>query len=310
MIYTVTLNPALDKTAVLPDFIPGQVNRIQSVRVDAGGKGINVSKCLKALGEDSLAVLLAAGQAGHQLIALLAEEGIATLPVWVEGETRTNLKLIDPVRGENTDINEPGPRIAPQPLAQLLDKMLQRVMPGDIAVLSGSLPAGARSDTYAVWVDALTRKGVKVFLDADAEAMARGMDAVPYLIKPNETELSRVLGRELKTPEALLAAGKELQSRGIAKVVISMGGAGALFLLEGGIYQADSLSVPVKSTVGAGDSMVAAMAFAESRGLSEQQTIRLAMAMGAASVMQDGSQAPREDLVRKLKEQVIFRKWQ
>ena len=310
MIYTVTLNPALDKTAVLPDFIPGQVNRIQSVRVDAGGKGINVSKCLKALGEDSLAVLLVAGQAGQQLIELLAQERIATLPVWVEGETRTNLKLIDPVRGENTDINELGFRVVPQLLMQLLDKVLQRIMPGDIAVLSGSLPAGARSDTYAVWVDALTRKGVKVFLDADAEAMARGMDAVPYLIKPNETELSRVLGRELKTPEALLAAGKKLQSRGIAKVVISMGADGALFLLKDGIYLADSLSVPVKSTVGAGDSVVAAMAFSESRGLSEEQTVRLAMAMGAASVMQDGSQAPREGLVRQLEEQVIFRKWQ
>ncbi len=310
MIYTVTLNPALDKTAVMPDLAPGQVNRLQSVRTDAGGKGINVSKCLKALGEDSLAVLLVAGQAGRQLIALLEEEGVAVLPVWTEGETRTNLKLIDPVQKQNTDINEPGPQVAPQVLQQLLDQLLERVTPGDVIVLSGSLPAGAPEDTYGVWVKALSQKGAKVFLDADAAPMARGMEALPYLIKPNETELSRVLGRELNTAAALAEAGKQLQAGGIAKVVISMGGDGALFLLKNGIYQASSLSVPVKSTVGAGDSVVAAMAFAESRDLPEEQTVRLAMAMGAASVMQDGSQAPGAALVGQLREQVTFRKWQ
>ncbi len=310
MIYTVTLNPAIDKTVLLPRLTPGQVNRVQSIRLDAGGKGINVSKCLKALGEPSVAVLLTAGQAGRQLTALPELEGISVLQVGTEGETRTNLKIIDPVRGQTTDINEPGPRVEEQTLAQLLEELLAQAKPGDIVVLSGSLPPGAPVQTYADWVAALSRKGMKVFLDADAEPMALGIGAGPYLIKPNETELSRVLGRELQTPEALVEAGKELQNRGIARVVISMGASGALFLAEEGVYQAQSLSVPVKSTVGAGDSMVAALAVAESRGMPMEEAIRLAMAMGAASVMQESSGAPEQSLVQQLTKQVILRKWQ
>lgn len=308
MIYTVTLNPAIDKTVLLPDFTPGQVSRVQSVRVDAGGKGINVSKCLKALGEPSVAAVLVAGQAGQWLTSLL--EDIPVLQVWTEGETRTNLKIIDPVRGQNTDINEPGPRADARALTELQTAVLAQAVAGDIVVLSGSLPAGAPVQTYADWVTALSRRGIKVFLDTDGEPMALGISAGPYLIKPNETELSRVLGRKLQTVEELAAAGRGLRAGGIARVVISMGADGALFLLEHGVYQADSLPVPVKSTVGAGDSMVAALALAESRGIPTEETVRLAMAMGAASVMQDGSQAPEERLVQQLAKQVIFRKWQ
>ncbi len=308
MIYTVTLNPAIDKTVLLPGLTPGQVNRVQSVRVDAGGKGINVSKCLKALGEPSVAVLLTAGQAGRRLTSLLEDTPI--LQVWTEGQTRTNLKIIDPVRGQNTDINEPGPRVDARVPEELLEMLLMQAVPGDIVVLSGSLPLGAPVGTYARWIDILSRKGIRVFLDADGETMALGINARPYLIKPNEGELSRALGRDLQTVEELAAAGRGLQAGGIARVVISMGAWGALFLLEDGIYQAESLPVPVKSTVGAGDSMVAALAFAESRGMPAEETVRLAMAMGAASVMQDGSQAPEQSLVQQLAKQVTFRKWQ
>lgn len=310
MIYTVTLNPAIDKTVLLPQLTPGQVNRVQSIRLDAGGKGINVSKCLKALGEQSVAVLLTAGQAGQKLTALPELEGISVLQVGTDGETRTNLKIIDPVRGQTTDINEPGPQVEEQALAQLLEKLLAQAKPGDIVVLSGSLPPGAPARTYADWITILSRKGMKVFLDADAEPMALGIGAGPYLIKPNETELSRVLGRELHTPEALAEAGRELQARGIARVVISMGAEGALFLLKNRIYQTQSLPVPVKSTVGAGDAMVAALAYAQNRGLPEEDTVRLAMAMGAASVMQEGSSAPEQGLVQQLTEQIVIRKWQ
>ncbi len=310
MIYTVTLNPAIDKTVLLPEFTPGQVNRVQNIRVEAGGKGVNVSKCLKALDEPSVAMIVTAGQVGQQLTNLPELAGIPVLQAKTLGQTRTNLKIVDPTQGQTTDINEPGPQVEEKALAQLLEKLLARARPGDIVVLSGSLPPGAPVQTYADWVAALSRKGMKVFLDADAEPMALGIGAGPYLIKPNEAELSRVLGRDLQTLEAQVEAGKELQNRGIARVVISMGASGALFLTEEGVYQAQSLSVTVKSTVGAGDAMVAALAVAESRGMPMEEAIRLAMAMGAASVMQEGSGAPEQSLVQQLTKQVILRKWQ
>lgn len=303
MIYTVTLNPAIDKTVTVPDLSVGEVNRVVSVREDAGGKGINVSKCLKVLGTDSVAVTLLAGNGGQQLLELMNREKLAVLWEPAEGQTRTNLKIIDPVAGQNTDINEPGHRVTEEILQTLLDRLCEKVTAGDIAVLSGSLPKGAPANTYRVWTERLHTLGVRVLLDADGACMTEGLKACPDLIKPNETELSRLLERPLQTEEMLLAAGKDLIGAGIPRVVISMGGNGALFLLPEKSYRVKSLSVPVQSTVGAGDSMVAAMAYGLERNLPETEMICLAMAMGAASVMQSGSQAPAADLVDRLAEQ-------
>lgn len=308
MIYTVTLNPAIDKTAEIPNFSAGAVNRIGSLREDAGGKGINVSKCLKALGVPSVAVMVLAGEAGKHLEELVKAEGLSVLCVQAEGQTRTNLKIVDTEQGQNTDINEPGPMVTEDILCSLLEVLRAKVSSGDIVILAGSLPKGAPADTYGKWTESFGAMGVRVFLDADGVCMAEGIRRKPWLIKPNETELARVLGRPMDTQEQILAGGKELLDMGISNVVISMGGDGAFFLWEDGIYRAKSLSVPVLSTVGAGDSVVAAMACGLAQNLSREEQIRLAMAMGAASVMQSGTQAPDRETVQKLAEQVELQK--
>lgn len=310
MIYTVTLNPAIDKTVYIPNFCAGGVNRIQSIREDAGGKGINVSKCLKALGAQSVAAVILAGETGKHLEALLRQEGLEILSVQTSGRTRTNLKIVDTVAGENTDINEPGPSVDERVLQTLLDSLCKKIMLGDIVILSGSLPAGAAKDTYRRWTEAFHTAGARVILDADGEAMAQGVQASPDLIKPNDAELARLLGRPLKTEEQYLAAGKELLGMGISNVVISLGGDGGLFLWEDAAYRAAGLSVPVQSTVGAGDSVVAAMAYGMEKDLPRQERVALAMAMGAASVMQSGSQAPDRNTVMALSRQVKIEKCQ
>lgn len=308
MIFTVTLNPALDKTIVVSDFTPGQVNRVASVRVDAGGKGINVSKCLRALGEPSIAAAILAGSRGEELEEMLRAGDVMPLAVWVDGQTRTNLKIIDPYRKENTDINEPGPAAAAEQLEQLKERIAERLNPGDLVILSGSLPAGADRTLYQRWTAYFKEKGAIVLLDADGEALFQGLQATPYLIKPNNDELARLKGAEHLTMEQMIAMGRELLTQGIRDVVISLGGDGALFLSEEGVFRAEGLNVPVRSTVGAGDSMVAAMAFGICRGLDREAQIALAMAMGAASVMQDGSQAPDRELVETLAQQVKIEK--
>lgn len=306
MIYTVTLNPAIDKTATIPSFSAGTVNRVDSLREDAGGKGINVSKCLTALGTPSVAAMILAGEAGTHLAQLVRDEGLTVLSVTAEGQTRTNLKIIASQLGQNTDINEPGPQVCPEVLQNLMDTLSDKILPGDIVILSGSLPKGAPQDTYRRWSEHFSAIGARVFLDADGACMAEGIQGKPYLVKPNETELSRVLQRPMDTIDALLAGGKELLAAGITNAVISLGGDGALFLWEDSIYRAKSLSVPVLSTVGAGDSVVAAMAYGLQNNLSKEEQIRLAMAMGAASVMQSGSQAPDAKTVWDLAKQVAF----
>lgn len=305
MIYTVTLNPALDKTAIIPNFRTDGVNRIDSVRTDPGGKGINVSKVIQKLGSESVALGILAGHSGQKIAQSLEEMGLACRFTFVPGETRTNLKIVDPVGHTHTDINEPGQPVSQEILDTLLESLLQQLQPGDIVVLSGSLPKGAASDTYGVWTRACSDKGTRVFLDADGAPLHHGLEAKPFLVKPNEKELANLLDASSKESD-LIAAGRKLRGQGIARVVISLGAEGALFFLEDAVYRAKGLSVPVGSTVGAGDSMVAALAVACEKQLSDEKTVALAMATSAANVMCSGTQAAEWSVIEKLLPDVSF----
>lgn len=300
MIITVTLNPAIDKTATISDFAAGEVNRMEALRTDIGGKGINVSKCLKELGCESVAAAFWGGDSGRSAERELREAGIGSLPVWTTGSTRTNLKIIDPKKGQNTDINEPGPQIQPEERDHLVGRLDEKLAEGDILVLAGSIPRGMPSSIYRDLADRYKARGVKVFLDADGESFAEAVTAAPYLIKPNIDELSRFAGRKLRGAKDILSVAQPLLQQGIRRIVVSMGAQGAMFLQAGRIFIAASVNVQVQSTVGAGDSMVAALAYGEARGLSEAQTCKLAMAMGAASVMCSGTQAPKANVVEEL----------
>lgn len=306
MIFTVTLNPALDKTVVIENLRVGCVNRINTIRLDAGGKGINVSKCLEVLGLRSTAAALLGGTAGEQFLALLARTRIDPLVVKIPGETRTNLKVIDPVLHQNTDINEPGPEVTADILLELRNQIAAKICPGDIVILSGSLPKGAAVTTYRDWTAFFRSLGALVYLDADGEALKQGVDAVPYLAKPNNEELSRLAGAPLNRQDELITAGQQLLQKGIHTVVISLGAEGALFLTGKGTYKAHSLNVPVRSTVGAGDSMVAALAYGMEKKLDEISQLKLAIAISAASVMCDGTQAPEAGAIEELYHKVII----
>ena len=175
-------------------------------------------------------------------------------------------------------------------------------------VLAGSLPKGAPQDTYCVWTSACKKAGARVFLDADGALLAEGLKAAPYLIKPNDDELSRLAGKKLETIEELTAEGQKLLESGIERVVISLGGRGALYLRKGSTIYAEGLKVPVGSTVGAGDSVVAALAYAESQDMSEEDAVRLSTATGAANVMCSGTQAAERSVIEELLPKVRFSK--
>lgn len=305
MIYTVTANPALDKTVEIPNFTPGGVNRVKALRTDAGGKGINVSKCIAALGGESTSLALLAGEVGKGIFAFLERQPLITpLAVWVPGETRTNLKIIDPARNANTDINESGPTVCERDLNGLSELLRSRIAPGDAVVFAGSLPAGAPASLYRDWALLCRQHGAAVFLDADGEALRLGIKAKPDLVKPNREELSALTGKPLRDETELLNAARSVASGGVGRVVVSMGGEGALFLAGGKALRASALKVPVRSTVGAGDSMVAALAYGAQQGFSWERQARLAVAFSAASVMCSGTQAPSPETVKELLEQV------
>ncbi|MCI8516347.1 MAG: 1-phosphofructokinase [Hungatella sp.] len=308
MIYTVTLNPAMDKTVEIPSFTIDRVNRITAIRTDPGGKGINVSKVIQKLGGTSIAAGILGGSTGEAILSALKAMGLESSFLFGDGETRTNLKVVDPAGHTNTDINEPGLTVSDRLMEKLLDELLAKLSSGDIVVLSGSLPKGAPADTYFTWTNACQKAGAKVILDADGDLLAAGLKASPYLIKPNNHELSRMLGETLETPEDLKKAAENLMEQyGIPMVVVSMGGDGALYVTRGKTVCAEGLKVPVGSTVGAGDSLVAALAFALESGMALEETVRLSTATGAANVMCSGTQAAEYSVIRELIPKVRFR---
>lgn len=306
MIYTVTLNPALDKTVTVPSLTVGQVNRIRSIREDVGGKGINVSKCISVLGGESTALALLAGQTGKKVLAFLEQaDHIIPMEAWVpQGETRTNLKIIDPELRCNTDINEPGPAVSGDVLDAIAQQLLSAVKFGDIVVFSGSLPAGAPATLYRDWGIRCRERGVRVILDADRDPLKYGLECHPFLIKPNRDELSALLGLPLATMAELIDAGRLLVQQYAECAVISLGGDGALFFSQTDPFCISAPKVEVKSTVGAGDSMVAALAYGASTGLPWQEQAKLAVACGCAAVTCSGSQSPDHECIQALLQQI------
>ncbi len=307
MIKTVTLNPAMDKTVEINGFTVGTVNRIAAVRLDAGGKGINVAKVLKVLEGQSQALGILAGHNGQVIKAYLDEQGIDNDFVFVAGETRTNLKVVDFLNHTHTDINEPGAEINPQDLQELQQKIFAEITPKSILILSGSVPVKMQRHIYQAWILQARASGARTILDADGELLQEGVKAAPSVIKPNIHELERLLNRQISSPGDAVVASRSLLELGIGLVVVSMGEDGALFVQKDQAIQADGLKVEVKSTVGAGDAMVAALALALDRQYSLEETVALSVATSAAQVMTPGTEPPRLSDVRVLTEKVRFR---
>ncbi|HEY8804239.1 MAG TPA: 1-phosphofructokinase [Clostridium sp.] len=306
MITTITLNPAVDKTIEINNFNVGNVNRVASIRLDAGGKGINVSKVIKNLGGKSRAMGILSGKSGKFIKEYLDDIKIMNDFIFTEGETRTNIKVVDPINHTNTDINEAGPEASLKNLDELSDKIFSNVNSEDIIILSGSVPSNVDKKIYGNWIAKAKEKGAKTILDADGELLKLGILSGPYLIKPNIDELEGMFNKKINGIPETAEIAKSLLGYGIIIVAVSMGSEGALFVSKESSIYAHGLKVDVKSTVGAGDSMVAALAYSIEQGLSFEATVKLAVATGAANVMTSGTKASDIKTIIELEKQVEF----
>jgi 1-phosphofructokinase len=307
LIVTVTLNPAIDKTAEVERLEPGRLNRLRNVRLDAGGKGVNVSKMIRALGGESVCVGLVAGPTGEELLAMIKALGLngRFLPA-SGGLTRVNLKVVDQ-DGTLTELNEPGVEASPKDLDALLDLAVSLAGPGGLCALSGSLPKGADPGVYGRYAEKMAASGIKVLLDAEGEALRLGLAARPHLVKPNRFELTRYFGVPEDLPEAELPPlCRELVKGGAAMVILSLGADGAMFFTADSEARARALPVKVRSSVGAGDSMVGAAALAIERDLSFESAARLAMAASIGAVATEGTTAPAFDVVESLVDEIVL----
>lgn len=305
MIYTVTLNPARDRTVVIPDFAAGKVNRIKHFRDDPGGKGINVSKVIKSLGGKSVAMGILGGNTGEYIRNCLDEMGIENDFVFVDAETRTNIKVFDDVNLITTDINEAGAPVSEETLDRVLSGILSKAEKGDIVVFAGKIPTGAPSDLLLKWMKTLKENGVLSVLDADSKTLKEGVKASPMLIKPNETELGELIGEKLDSLDKIVSGAKKVMAEnGISFVAVSMGADGAVFVTEKKVYRARGLKIEARSTVGAGDAMAASLAYGMDIGMIEIDACRLSVAASAAAVMCEGTQSADRKTIDELYEKV------
>lgn len=308
MIVTVTMNPAIDKTVEIGSLIPGGLNRIKKAESDAGGKGINVSKTIKELGGVSIATGFLGGSAGKAIEDFLDEKKIRHDFVLVEGETRTNTKIVEE-NGAVTELNEPGPQISEDEMNRLMEKLISYAKPETLVILSGSIPKGVDKQIYARIIRLMHEKGAEVLLDADGELFHNGLLERPDMVKPNRVELEEYAGIDHRaSSDELLTLARELREKGIKKVVVSMGKSGAIFLQDDYEAISPALSIKAHSTVGAGDAMVAALACAWDKKLTAEETIRLCMAASAGAVTTTGTKPPEKKVVEELMQQVVIKK--
>lgn len=292
MIVTLTPNPSVDRTVSIADLQRGEVQRATGSRIDPGGKGVNISRALTAHKARTLAVLPAGGPEGNLLAELLAEAGIEVTIVPISGSIRANLALVEP-DGTTTKINEPGPLLSgPEIWALLAGAEATLVDHPAWIVGSGSLPPGVEDDLYAGLVRRCREAGVRVAIDASGPALRHAVAAGPDLIKPNREELEELVGRSLSTLGDVLTASSDLVTHGVATVVVSLGGYGALLVTPSVTALAVAPVSSPLSTVGAGDALLAGYLFATGSGSTPVEALRTGVAWGAAAVSLPGSRMP------------------
>ncbi len=304
MIYTVTLNPAVDRELLVDEIAFDTVLRASAWRVDCGGKGFNVARMLQSLGTSSVALGFAAGKTGELLNDELQSLGIDTGFIWVEGETRTNVSIVSADHSHYIKVNEPGPTISGEDLVKLMQKVRELARPGDSWVLAGSLPPGVPPSIYADMTTILQSAGARVFLDTSDEALRQACRANPFLIKPNAEEAQELTGLPINTPAEIAAAGKAIQAMGAGNVVISLGKQGALLINGQRAWLAASPEIVERNPIGAGDSMVAGLVWGLSQGHGMPEALCRGIACGAATASQSGTSVGSLAQVTELLKQV------
>ena len=307
MIYTLTLNPAVDLELQIDQFQFNSVVRAGSSRMDCGGKGFNVSRMLRNLGVDSTAMGFIGGYNGERLEAELTALGIQTRFTKISGETRTNVSIVANNEAQHIKVNEAGPEILPAELSNLIEAVKQNLAAGDWWVLAGSLPRGVDDSVYADLIRLIEGAGAHAILDTSGEALRLGCLAKPSLVKPNLEEAQQLLG----LPDAALEQADDwtnaLLDLGPKSLVVSLGKQGALLATGEYLGKVESPSIVEANPIGAGDSMVAGIVWRLSLGEPLRQALPYGLACGAATASRSGTELGSLEQVTELVKQCKFK---
>jgi len=305
-IITVTMNPAIDKMLTADGFTAGGLNRVKTVRTDPGGKGINVSKALLSYGVEQVALGILAGKNGKSLLNMLKDYPFKKDFVMVPGETRINMKIHDLKTGLVTEINEQGNTLRTEDMETFFRKLRKYLPKSEIVILSGSLPPETPDCFYTAAIQMSAQCNARVIFDADGSALKLGIQSKPHAIKPNLAELERLTGKVLDTYDKIRVEVQRLARTGIQTILVSMGEKGAVFHSNGTTWRISPLQVDVKSTIGAGDAMVAALAWCMLEGYSPEDTARITVAAGCLTAAEEGSEMARWQDIQQVYGKVVL----
>lgn len=288
-IVTLTVNPALDKSAHFRGLVPEQKIRCDAPRFDAGGGGINVSKAISRLAGSSLAVFTSGGSTGKMLEELLSKEAIVCQAIAIQSWTRESFVAVDDNTNLQYRFSFQGAELTPMEVDRVIEA-IRKVKP-KFLVISGGLNQGLASDFYQIFADIAKESHIKLIVDTSGDALIKVLEKGVYMIKPNIGELAKLIGVESLELEEVNQAAKQIISKGGAEiVVVSLGAQGAVMVTKDSYEFVPAPHVPKKSTVGAGDSMVGGMVWALSQNKSLKEVLRWGVACGSAATMNEGTQ--------------------
>jgi tagatose 6-phosphate kinase len=283
MILAITMNPAIDKVYAIDDFAVNQVFRPKAMTATAGGKGLNVARVAHILGEPVMATGFLGGSTGQLIHQQVVEMGIVSSFVFIQGETRICINIMDEKNTTSTEVLEPGPVVTGKDsklFLQQYEKMLDECA---VVTASGSLPKGMPSDFYCTLIEITRSKGKSFILDTSGDCLKQSIQAKPYMIKPNQEEFENALGSHYSSLREYGTALLALKDQGISLPVITFGKDGCIAALDDGVYHFSAPPIKVLNTVGSGDSFTAGCAVSLSRGEASEEIIRLGMACGMAN---------------------------
>lgn len=310
MILTVTLNAAIDRTVAVPNFRLGRRHRVVESSTVAGGKGVNVARALKQLGRPVIATGLAGGPTGARILEQLTEESILNDFTRIADESRTNLAVIDPTSGEQTEINERGPSVSSEEIDPFVEKLLYLAQGAAFCVIAGSIPAGVDPGVYGRLIEELQRLGVPVLLDTEGDPMRAGLRAGPAAVAPNVAEAEDAVGHEFDEPDDLLLGLQGLIEMGASEAIITRE-AGCVAILgepaERRRFEVEIDPLDPVSTVGSGDAFLAGYVAARYGGGSASECLAYGVACGAESTQHFGAGSVERAEVERLLPRVQVR---
>lgn len=289
-IITLTVNPALDKSAKVDGLIPTQKLKCHSIHFQPGGGGINISRMLKRLGAETTCIFPSGGDTGKYLADLLVKETVHPEIVPVKAWTRENLSVVDTQSDLQYRFGMPGNELSNKELEAIKNLLTEKVDSEDILVLSGSLAENMPVDYYAQLIKLFADKNVKIIIDTSGPALKEALKENVFLMKPNQRELAQLAGKEfLYTAEQEAIAVELVNTKKAEYVVVSLGARGAFLACNDGVFYKSTPSVKVKSTIGAGDSMVAGLIYGVQNNFPPEKILKYGVACGVATTMNEGT---------------------